>query len=30
MDITLITLCSLGSYILGLVIGKNWKKYVQE
>lgn len=30
MDITVITFCSLGFYALGLVIGKNWKKYVHE
>ena len=30
MDITLPLLLALISYVLGLIIGKNWDKYVKE
>jgi len=30
MDITLPLLLALISYVLGLLIGKNWDKYVKE
>ena len=30
MDITIPFVFSLISYVLGLIIGKNWNKYVKE
>lgn len=30
MDITIPFVFSLISYVIGLVIGKNWEKYVKE
>ena len=30
MDITLPLLLALMSYVLGLIVGKNWDKYVKE
>ena len=30
MDVTIPFVFSLISYVLGLIIGKNWEKYVKE
>ena len=30
MDITLPLLLALISYVLGLIVGKNWDEYVKE
>ena len=30
MDVTLSLLLALMSYVLGLIVGKNWDKYVKE
>jgi len=30
MDVTLPLLLALMSYVLGLIVGKNWDKYVKE